>query len=122
MLGGDLNFPKQVISCQNIDDILVPTVGENRGEGNGEGPKVRAQASLLIELTNQYNMAQYINKITHGREILDLVFSNDPNLVHSISTEPFPTFTDHLLVTLRVNYQLQKTPEKPHYSAKLRSV
>ena len=112
VLGGDLNFPKEVISWQNVDEILVPSVGENRGKGNGEGPKVRVQASSLIELTNQYNMAQYIDKITHGREILDLIFSNDPNLVHSVSTESLPSFTDHMLVTLRVNYELQKPPER----------
>ena len=57
-------------------------------------------------------MSQYVDRITHGKEILDLLFSNDPNLVHSLYTEPFPAFTDHLLVTLRVNYELDKPPER----------
>ena len=67
VLGGDLNFPKDVISWQNIEGSLVPQVGEHRGEGNGVGPKVRVQASSLIELMNYYNMNQYVDRTTHGK-------------------------------------------------------
>ena len=86
VLGGDLNFPQDTIMWQSIEDSLIPSVKEHRGEGNGDGPKVRAQAASLIELTNHYNMSQYVDRITHGKEILDLLFSNDPNLVHSLYT------------------------------------
>ena len=57
-------------------------------------------------------MGQYVDEVTHGKEVLDLLFSNNPDLIHSFTTEAFPSFTDHLLVTFKVSYQLTKTPTR----------
>ena len=110
IFGGDLNFPQKVIEWLHVEGSCIPHIGFHRGDGNGEGPKVRAQATKLLELMAQYNMAQYVNKVTHGKEIIDIMFPNDPDLVHSISTESFPSFTDHSLVNMRVNYKISKEP------------
>ena len=48
-------------------------------------------------------MTQQVDEVTHGREVLDLLFSNNPELVHSISVESFPSFIDHKVVTAVTN-------------------
>ena len=37
---------------------------------------------------------------------MDLIYSNDPDLVSSVSAEPWPIFTGHKLVTASVSYRL----------------
>ena len=49
--------------------------------------------------------SQQVDKPTHGAEILDLIFTNDQDLVSSIAVEPWPRFTDHSLVTASVSYK-----------------
>ena len=56
----------------------------------------------------KHSMIQQVDQATHGREILDLIFSNNEDLVSSVVVEPWPTFTDHNIVTANVSYQLEK--------------
>ena len=51
-------------------------------------------------------MIQQVDKPTHGTEILDLILTNDHDLVSSVSVEPWPRFTDHEIVTAHVSYHL----------------
>ena len=56
-------------------------------------------------------MTQYVDQVTHGKEILDLCFSNNPDLISHIATETFPMFTDHKIVILNVAYILAQKPQ-----------
>ena len=49
-----------------------------------------------------------MDQTTHGREILDLIFSNNEDLVSSVSVEAWPAFTDHSVVSAVVSYKLEK--------------
>ena len=73
-----------------VDGILVPAVHNHREGGADQGPRVRLQAAQLIDLAHRHHMGQHVDKVIHGKEILDLMFSNNPDLLHSISTESFP--------------------------------
>ena len=57
-------------------------------------------------------MIQLVDKPTHGREILDLVFASDTSLVANISQESFPLFTDHNILSITVNYKIGSKPNK----------
>ena len=57
-------------------------------------------------LTVKYSLIQQVDRPTHGVEILDLIYTNDPDLVSSVSAEPWPIFTGHKLVTASVSYRL----------------
>ena len=57
-------------------------------------------------------MVQLVGNPTHGKEILDLVFTSDPHFVSHISLEPFPVFTDHSVLSIMVNCKLETTPNK----------
>ena len=116
VLGGDINFPKTDIDWHRVDDVLVPAVHEHRDQGDSHGPRTRLQAAKLIELAHRHHMAQQVDKVTHGKEVLDLLFTNNPDLIHSIMTESFPLFTDHEVVTIGVNYKLSKSaPRKQEH-------
>ena len=112
VLGGDFNFPKSAVEWQRVDGVLVPAVHEHREEGTRDGPKVRLQAAKLMDMAHRHHMAQYVDKVTHGKEVLDLVFSNNPDLIHSINTETFPQLTDHSVITMTANYTLNKSPPR----------
>ena len=57
-------------------------------------------------------MSQYVDQPTHGLEILDLVFTSDQNLVSHVDMEAFPTFTDHKILYVKVNYKLGRKPDR----------
>ena len=114
---GDLNFPSKDLQWQNVDGCLLPVVHNHReGSGPGDGLKVRQQAQLLCDVMLRHHMIQYVDQVTHGREILDLCFSSDPELISHITSESFPLFTDHKVVTINVNYLLQQKPVKEEMS------
>ena len=74
VIGGDLNFPHSVVQWSVADELLIPNVMNHRGEGDGDGPKVRVQASKFLDLVAHFNMEQYVREVTHSKEILDLFF------------------------------------------------
>ena len=73
---------------------------------------VRQQAQLLCDIMLKHHMNQYVDQVTHGKEILDLCFSNNHDLISHISTEGFPLFTDHRIFTATVSYKANQRPLK----------
>ena len=65
-----------------------------------------------MELCYHHHLAQHVDRVTHGKEVLDLVFTNNQDLLHSIDSEYFPQFTDHSVITMKTNYKLKKTVSK----------
>ena len=114
VLLGDLNFPSKDLQWQNVDDCLLPVVHSHRevSDPAADGLKVRQQAQLLCDMMLRHHMVQYVDQVTHGKEILDLCFSSDPQLISHIKSEYFPLFTDHNIVTINVNYLLEQKPVK----------
>ena len=53
-----------------------------------------------------------VDDVTHGKEILDLIFTNNEDLVSSVSVTQMPSFTDHSLVSASVSFMLGKEQEK----------
>ena len=105
-LAGDLNFPKGIIEWGYSEEGFLSPIVHNHREGEILGGKQdRLQASQLIDLASKHSMIQQVDKVTHGREILDLVFTNDCDLISSVEVEDWPTFTDHKLINLSVSYK-----------------
>ena len=110
---GDFNFPKQAISwsrCEGSDSDLVPLVSSHRDGETSGGKQDRLQAAKLCDMALKYSLIQQVDKPTHGVEILDLIFSNDQDLVSSVSVEAWPRFTDHKIVAACVSYQVGADP------------
>ena len=106
---GDFNFPKSSIvwsRCDGEDSDLVPLVAGHREGETVEGKQDRLQAARLCDLAVKHSMIQQVDKPTHGIEILDLILTNNHDLVSSVSVDPWPRFTDHKIVTAYVSYKL----------------
>ena len=77
-------------------------------------------ADTLMSFINQNFLSQYVEKPTRKRNILDLVLSNQANLVKHIDVVDMDEdFTDHRLVVVKSNFGLKpsetkKPPSIPH--------
>ena len=96
-------------------------------EGN-PSPVSTNQEKLLLqslaELTNDYFLSQYITTPTHvDGGVLDLVFTNNPCMVHSYgSLKPLRTTSDHFVVEIMTPLlcdHSEKEEEKPGFASAL---
>ena len=106
VLMGDMNLPQSCISWRSSEDgLLVPHVAGHRDTETAGGKQDRLQAQHLIDLAVKHSLQQEVDQATHGTEILDLVFTNNCELVNSVSVENWQAFTDHKMVAVRTNYE-----------------
>ena len=107
---GDMNFPKQSLAWSRSDGDtsgdLVPLVAAHRDGETVGGKQDRLQAAKLCDLATRHSLLQQVDQPTHGVEILDLIFSNNPDLFSSVSVEAWPSITDHKIVTVFTSFQL----------------
>ena len=109
ILMGDFNFPKTCITWQYSEEgILVPIVAGHRDGETAGGKQDRLQAQQLIELSTKHSLLQEVDQATHAAEILDLVFTNNCELLSSINQQEWRSFTDHKLVIANVNYMFKQ--------------
>ena len=109
-LMGDFNFPKSSITWSRGEgegSDLVPVVAEHREGETAGGKQDRLQAARLCDLAVRHCFVQQVDRATHGTEILDLILTNNHDLVSSVSVDPWPRFTDHSIVTANVSYHLR---------------
>ena len=100
LLMGDFNFnQRSLLWSRDEDDYLVPRVRNYRESVTQEGKQDRQQAQALVSLCEKYFLFQIVDQTTRGDEILDLVFTNNSDLVKDVCTESWEKFTDHKIVT-----------------------
>ena len=111
---GDLNFHSSVISWQMVEGVLHPKVAEYRvREGQrGVGVQVRHQAAQFCTLATKYNLTQQVGVATREKQILDLVWSSNPDLISNIQVDTFLDMTDHSVVTATTSYRVNKAVDK----------
>ena len=105
---GDLNFPRHCLTwsrCGEVSDLLPLVAGHREGE-TAEGKQDRLQAAKFCDLAVRHCLIQQVDKPTHGAEILDLILTNNHELISLVTVESWPRFSDHSLVTANVSYQL----------------
>jgi hypothetical protein len=106
---GDMNFPQSCLSWKRSEDgWLVPLVAAHREGETAGGKQDRLQAQQLIDLTNKHCLLQKVEFPTQAVEILDLVFTNNCELVSSVKGETWTGFTDHKLVIAHTTYQTKQ--------------
>ena len=109
ILMGDMNFPQSCLSWRRSEDgWLVPLVAAHRDGETAGGKQDRLQAQQMIDLTIKHCLLQEVEFPTHAVEILDLVFTNNCELVSSVNGETWTGFTDHKLVIAHTTYQTKQ--------------
>ena len=107
VLTGDLNFPRTAVQwvwCEE-EGLLVPQVAGHREGETAGGKQDRLQTQRLVDLANRHCLGQQVNKVTHGVEILDLIWINNVSIISDVNTSDWPQFSDHKLVTASVTYK-----------------
>ena len=108
-LMGDLNFPASVVTWQLVDGVLLPRVAGHRVMGeDSEGSQVRQQAAKLCDLASKYHLTQQVGIPTREREVLDLIWSSNPDLISNVMVDTFRDITDHGVVTATTSYRVGK--------------
>ena len=108
---GDLNFPAGVVTWPREDGQLLPRVAAHR-QVETAGPQVRQQCFKLCQLMARHSMVQTVGSPTHGNEILDLIWSNNHELVTEIQVTPYLEFTDHSVIVAATSYKVKEEVNK----------
>ena len=92
---GDYNFPF-------IEWPSRKMYSRDQNPNNMASEKVQGQ--MLLDWAESNYMEQYINTLTRKDNILDLVFSNSPNLINGYVTIVNKNFSDHNILKINLNY------------------
>ena len=114
----NLNLPRRTVSWLCSEEGHLDSIVENhREEETSGGKQDRLQAQQLLDLASKHCLVQEVDRPTHSVEILDLVFTNNCELVNHIAMEDWPAFTDHKLVVVSTSFQLSPSNLDPvqHY-------
>ena len=105
ILMGDFNLPHSSVTWQRSQDgLIVPLVANHREEETAGGKQDRLQAQQLIDMASKHSLLQEVLEPTYSVEILDLIFTNNCELVSSVSTETWSTITDHRLIVVNTSF------------------
>ena len=91
-LTGDFNFPNVNWASASI---------------YGGSDSSRRQAEALINFTVDHNLEQQIKSATRGNNILDLLFTNNDQLIDDVKVED-TALSDHRLILLTTNIVIRK--------------
>ena len=106
---GDLNFPRSCIHWQVSDEgHLFPLVANHRQEETSQGKQDRLQAQKLVDLAAKHCLLQVVEGATHGVECLDLIWTNNWDLVSSCNLDTFSQFSDHKMVTASTTFKINQ--------------
>ena len=108
---GDFNFPASVVTWPSEDGALLPRVANHRLV-ESDGPQVRQQCNKLCELMAKHSMLQTVGGATHGNEVLDLIWTNNQDLVSDIRVTPYLEFTDHSIIAAATSYKVKEEKSK----------
>ena len=112
-LMGDFNFPASVVTWSREDEALLHRVAAHR-QVESDGPQVRQQCNQLCELMAKHSMVQTVDSATHGHEVLDLIWTNNQDLLSDIKVTPYLEFTDHSIITATTSYKVKEEKSKEH--------
>ena len=94
-LTGDFNFPPRVVQWIKTPEGIFADFKEGDTDE-------KAAFQILQDLVNDLNMEQLVDKPTRQRNILDLVFTNQPSLFSECNCEPIDALSDHKLISFGV--------------------
>ena len=92
LLLGDFNFPRAQWNA-GIGEVRP----DNRCNNNS--------LQKLINIASHYNLLQYVTEGTRGKNILELIFTNNHELITNIHMQP-SKITDHKYIVCEMSYKL----------------
>ena len=90
---------------------MFPLVANHRENETQDGKQDRLQAHKLVELAAKHCLLQVVDGATHAAECLDLIWTNNCDLVSSCQLEDYQHFSDHKLLTANTTYKFNQKEE-----------
>ena len=92
---GDFNFPCDIIVWQEEEEAgAVATLRVTD-----------ASASCLVEFAATNFLSQQVLSPTRGESTLDLIYTNNPDVIRTVEVNPFP-ISDHCMISVRTKIPL----------------
>ena len=111
VITGDFNFPRDIVTWIESQDGIVPVPANCRAADR------KIQLQQLLDLADQHFLHQLVNLPTRSNppNILDLIFTNTPDLFHSPETIDMTGTSDHNLVNFNTDFvvDVPELPPKP---------
>ena len=103
------NLPKPTTEILLMGDFNLPHICWQTMNVIGGSAQDRWQAEEFLSIIKDSCLSQFIRDPTRGRNILDLLLSNSPNIVHSYELTD-TALTDHRLLTVKaaINSTMRK--------------
>ena len=95
ILTGDFNFPSQITTWENTDGGTI----SHPKQGDTDQKKGFHYLSELVDL---HNLVQIVNKPTHNKEILDLLYTSKPDVFSNCETSIIQPESDHNLISFTI--------------------
>ena len=110
VIGGDFNFPfLQAWTTEDIEDVSSNTSA--RLQSNSAIGSDRSQAANMIDFLNEFSLSQEVTEGTRGNNILDVIFTNDENLIDDIEVMENFQISDHKFIIANFNKSFAKVKE-----------
>ena len=110
ILSGDFNFNDQIVTWEKSDEGLLPVHSE------GSCP-LKQGFSRLLDLVEDYDLHQIVDKNTREDQILDLIFTNNPECTTNCQVTELDPLSDHRLIhtTLSMINQVSSRSEDQRF-------
>ena len=66
----------------------------------------------MCDFAQSFYLTQEVDQPTSGSEVLDLIWSSNPDLVSSVLAEDYTGFSDNIVVTSSTTFKLGSEPER----------
>ena len=104
---GDFNFPAHIVEWIKSEEGVFPFPKDGKTEE-------KIGFSLLSDLCNEFRLEQLVDRNTREKAILDLVYTDAPELFGECRTSSVKPYSDHNLVSfnLRKDIREQETVKR----------
>ena len=116
VIAGDFNLPE--MKTWSIDDIEEYSNNPLARQVNGSSVgRDKEQALCIIDLISKLGLTQEVNEITHGKNVLDLIFTTDPEMMEEIEIIENVKVSDHKFVIayMEKSSSCQKEEQKTNF-------
>ena len=107
-LAGDFNFPLRVVEWIKSDAGIFADAKEGTTDE-------KAAFQVLSDLAIDFNLEQLVDKNTRETNILDLVFSDCPEMFSECHSELIKPTTDHNLISFTMDTGLSSAIDPDQY-------
>ncbi len=96
------SLPPPMPTIMLTDDLYFPLIDWKLESVYGGAADMRTQAEAILHFAEEFCLNQVINTPTRGNNILDIIMTNNDDILHNITVNQ-TNFSDHNIIALTTN-------------------